>query len=245
MVATERDTSVADSVCARAGSEKAVNPARELKILCKLAQRSQREATGYYCGYNFKRQAVGKYVLKATAESLNYVELGLKDKSAGRQWYRICNRLIQDLNHRCTMRTAPEECNLSANQHPHDATAAEFIRSYRTTTFRGRQYVKLLEREMDGSEQRERRGMLPVRKTAVDTESIKKVQIDEIYGYRGMDSRVYYLSPWEFTMFWEILPLPSPKQRPQEGIPLTCWTCLLYTSPSPRDGLLSRMPSSA
>ena len=24
-----------------------------------------------------------------------------------------------------------------------------------------------------------------------------------------------------------------------------CWTCLLYTSPSPRDGLLSRMPSSA
>ena len=27
-------------------------------------------------------------------------------------------------------------------------------------------------------------------------------------------------------------------------VPYTC-TCLLYTSPSPRDGLLSRMPSSA
>ena len=30
--------------------------------------------------------------------------------------------------------------------------------------------------------------------------------------------------------------------------PVEChevWTCLLYTSPSPRDGLLSRMPSSA
>ena len=26
---------------------------------------------------------------------------------------------------------------------------------------------------------------------------------------------------------------------------LLCWLCLLYTSPSPRDGLLSRMPSSA
>ena len=25
----------------------------------------------------------------------------------------------------------------------------------------------------------------------------------------------------------------------------TCWTCLLYTSPSPRDGNVSRMPSSA
>ena len=29
-------------------------------------------------------------------------------------------------------------------------------------------------------------------------------------------------------------------QRPADG-----WSCLLYTSPSPRDGLLSRMPSSA
>ena len=30
-----------------------------------------------------------------------------------------------------------------------------------------------------------------------------------------------------------------------EALLLTCSTCLLYTSPSPRDGLLSRMPSSA
>ena len=28
-------------------------------------------------------------------------------------------------------------------------------------------------------------------------------------------------------------------------LPIEIWGCLLYTSPSPRDGLLSRMPSSA
>ena len=33
--------------------------------------------------------------------------------------------------------------------------------------------------------------------------------------------------------------------RPGDTGPYTDWTCLLYTSPSPRDGLLSRMPSSA
>ena len=101
---------------------------QEQKIICKLAQRAQRETTGYYCGYTFKRQAVGRYVLRATAESLNYVELGLRDKSAGRQWYKSCNRMLTDLNHRCTLRTAPEECNLSANQHAQDPTTAEFIR---------------------------------------------------------------------------------------------------------------------
>ena len=35
----------------------------------------------------------------------------------------------------------------------------------------------------------------------------------------------------------------------QRNTPITLWgwdnSCLLYTSPSPRDGLLSRMPSSA
>ena len=30
-----------------------------------------------------------------------------------------------------------------------------------------------------------------------------------------------------------------------DGVSGGVWTCLLYTSPSPRDGLLSRMPSSA
>ena len=31
----------------------------------------------------------------------------------------------------------------------------------------------------------------------------------------------------------------------KKGWPTPCAICLLYTSPSPRDGLLSRMPSSA
>ena len=49
--------------------------------------------------------------------------------------------------------------------------------------------------------------------------------------------------------------LPLVRGRPRLGCPLTgigkmvCiglnYSCLLYTSPSPRDGLLSRMPSSA
>ena len=49
------------------------------------------------------QQACGQFALKATAEGLSYVELGLKDKSVGRQWYRMCNRMITDLNLRCAM----------------------------------------------------------------------------------------------------------------------------------------------
>src|SRR5665647_3833532 len=44
-------------------------------------------------------------------------------------------------------------------------------------------------------------------------------------------------------------PVPPPNRSPQPGTPpvahpvcIRCKRCLLYTSPSPRDGLLSRMP---
>ena len=33
--------------------------------------------------------------------------------------------------------------------------------------------------------------------------------------------------------------------RSEGAATIRIWSCLLYTSPSPRDGLLSRMPSSA
>ena len=48
----------------------------------------------------------------------------------------------------------------------------------------------------------------------------------------------YSQSGGEFTMLEEITAYDPPTQ-------VKLFICLLYTSPSPRDGLLSRMPSSA
>ena len=42
-----------------------------------------------------------------------------------------------------------------------------------------------------------------------------------------------------------ILALDSGKMRVAEKTGNNDWVCLLYTSPSPRDATLSRMPSSA
>ena len=187
--------------------------AGEEKVIRKLAQRAQREATGYYCGYTFKRQSCGKFVMRATAQSLNYVELGLKDKSAGRQWYKMSNRVITDLNHRCTVRPAPEECNLSGNLHPQDPTVPEFTRSYRTQTFPGKRFLSLLEAQLEAGQANRRKGVLPVRAAAVVKEEIRTHRLEEIYGYRGRDERVYYLSPWEFVMFWEVYRVPPPYHK--------------------------------
>ena len=88
--------------------------------------------------------------------------------------------MLTDLNHRCTLRTAPEEFNLSANQHEQDPTASEFMRSYRTQSFPGLRFVKLIESEMNSHPQRERRGVLPVRREAVQQEVIRTYHIEEL-----------------------------------------------------------------
>ena len=55
----------------------------DLKTVAKLAQRVQRESTGYYCGYTFKGQPIGrKYLLKAMACLDSVTESLEKDGSA-------------------------------------------------------------------------------------------------------------------------------------------------------------------
>ena len=102
----------------------------------KQAQRAQRQATNYFCGYTCKRQPVGRYELKATAQSMNMVHAGLQDRRVGQQWHRVTNRLINEYYQRSMLRTAPEIFNLAANATPEDMRAAEFVRTY-TSEIRG------------------------------------------------------------------------------------------------------------
>ena len=176
---------------------------QEVHRLCKIAQRAQREATGYYCGYTFKRQPVGKHELKASAQSLNYARAGLGDKKPGRQFHRVSNRMVVDLQHRCMLRTAPEEFNLAANFDPHDVMAAEFKRTFNKIEFYGGKLLKLYDAERAAADAPAHLRALPVRRGDVSGAALVQYNFEDVYGYRGRDVRVYYLNPWEFLMYWE------------------------------------------
>ena len=104
-----------------------------VKKLSKLSQRVSRECAGYHSGCTFKRQPVGVKYLDAASETLNYVIDGMQQKNAAQKYHYITHRMMQDMQHRCIARTAPEEWNLAANWHEHDAKNAEFIRSFEHT----------------------------------------------------------------------------------------------------------------
>ena len=210
---------------------------KDWKIICKLAQRAQREATGYYCGYTFKAQPVGKKMLKGAAESLSYVATGMRDKTPGQQWHRITHRALQDLQHKCMLRTAPEEWNLAANWHEQDVTNAEFIRTYRSVEFPGGQLLRRLELEDKGATDSVRLKAVPVRMGAVGHEPLYVRFFEEIYGYRGQDEKTYHLNPWEFLMAWKIEQLRPPsaseETEKEEKEALTKWKGV-YTEMSKR-----------
>jgi hypothetical protein len=130
--------------------ETAENEAKLIKTIAKRAQRVQRECTGYYCGYTFKAQPVGRKYMKAAQESLNYMTTGLEDKSHGQRFHRMTQRVLADLNHRCTTRPAVEEFNLAVYGNSKDVTNAEFIRTFRSQTFPGGQLVHRLEEVLKG-----------------------------------------------------------------------------------------------
>jgi len=188
-----------------------------IRIISRLAQRAQRASTHYYCGYAFKRQPGGNYELKAIAQALNYVRMGMADKKVGAQWHRISSRVVQDLHHRSTVRPATEEVNLAANIHPHDVTAAEFIRTYRSKSFPGGRLIQREEQEREKASTTIARSALrmvqPKKLCERNAKDVYLRSFEDFYGYRGTDPRVYYLCPWEFTMLWSAEELPAPAKN--------------------------------
>src|SRR5680860_1168254 len=92
---------------------------------------------------------------------------------------------------------------------------------------------------------------------ACHTQQVRNIEMDNVWGDRPSIPSDYYYSKERMDV-WRQSPslLGSERTGPdltnigaRQSSPdwhlLHLYNCLLYTSPSPRDGLLSRMPSSA
>ena len=121
---------------------------------------------------------------------------------------------MQDMQHRCIARTAPEEWNLAANWDSHDATIVEFIRTYMTQDFQGGALLRRYEAEISPSGNRSVTKALPKIGDQAPSDSMYLRCFDDVYGFRakneGKGRLLYYLNPWEFLMLWDCVPLPPP-----------------------------------
>ncbi len=130
---------------------------------------------------------------------------------------------MTDLYGKDMLRTMPEEFNLATNMQRHDATSAEFLRTYQITEFRGSAFLHLLEVETRAHGLgKEAACMIPVRRPEQNHQNASIKSMPSLYGYRGEDPRIFYLSFWEFHMQWEPVRLQPPFFYKEN--PLTQWT---------------------
>ena len=120
--------------------------------------------------------------------------------------------MFSDFQGRCMTRTAPEEANLCAYWDDQDVTNAEFVRTYMSKDFPGQSFVRRLEAEHEQVEVRSVPKILPTQKIEESGNNVR--HYDDLYGFRGTNPKVYYVSPWEFIRYWEVLEVPTKKENP-------------------------------
>ena len=96
----------------------------------------------------------------------------------------------------------------------HDPKSAEFIRTFRTLDFPGGLLARRLEAETAAAPQRKARRVLPDKSKE---SNVYTKFFEDMYGYRGRNQKLYFLSPWEFMMLWECLRLPRPKKHSHDS----------------------------
>ena len=192
----------------------------ESKVLTSVANRASRNTTGYFTGYMTKRQPVGTHELKQATDNLKLLEPKLATKSNAAQYHNMANRLLGDLEFRGHVRPITEEFNLAANYHKDDVMNAEFYRTFDTQTFLGQRLLELERREIVNVSLRLPKAK-PGKKKPGDRFYVSGM---EAYGYRGTHSSIYYLCPWEFTMFWRVERLLYPEGYERKADIKTQWT---------------------
>ena len=165
----------------------------------------------YFGGYTSKKQPVGKHALAESSRTMHGLATRIAANSPYLQFLRVTTRMMSDLYGRGALRSLPEEFNLAVNMTSHDALNAEFWRTYCIQEFRGSAFLRELEKELHGAAlQRPVNKVLPVRRPGDEDKNACPLSMVALYGWRGTDPRVYYLSPWEFHMRWRPVHLEPP-----------------------------------
>ena len=193
-----------------------------LSRLQRLMQVAARKATKYFTGYLQKPQPLGKNELQQAAKHLSFLEVDPSQTTKAKQYRKVLQRLCGDLEFRCSVRPLTEETMLAGFWDGNEVSSAECIRSFPVVPFLGHEWLSQLDHSKNNHIQ-----VKPCRRRQVAMTG------PAVYGWRGTDPRVYYLSPWEFTSLWEVRRLQPPQGVPED---LSVWLKGTPTEPEPATG---------
>ena len=193
-----------------------------LQRLQRLMQHAAKKATQYFTGYLQKPQPLGRKELQQAAKHLSYLDITPAKGVEAQHYRKVLHRVCGDLEFCCSVRPLTEEVMLASFWDGDEPTSAKCIRSFAVVPFVGSDWLAQYDKATEVWHR--------VKPTHHRQAHFKS---SDLYGWRGQDPRVRYLSPWEFTALWEVKRLQPPLQHETD---LSEWCPGCGAGPEPADG---------
>lgn len=199
--------------CTRSSCVKDINTGE----VSRAESRAQLDTDGYFGGYIVKAQPVGGYELRKCMNNMDVLRERIAVTFTPEDQTRsVSRRMISDLELRGVLRGAPEVYNLSVNMRKDDSLFQECIRTFQEVSFPGGAFLAKLEAESHGVGGELVRRIPKSRGPKSSYRYMSAPHVDA-YGFRGQNPQVLYLSPFEFSMYWDIQRVPEPFRKDCNG----------------------------
>ena len=183
------------------------------QMIALAAQRAQDAQTGYCSDYCSKNQPMGFHEIKEFQKGHIALHATLKQADVDQIGKRHANRFLSDAYCKGLVRGQVECCNLRANHVDGSIVAAERLSTCGFTMFPGHVYLQLLE-GLDGKTAGPNTAYVRTRKApGSGAQHLREAVTGQAYSHRPSDSECWWLSPYEFTMHWELVPARIPHSR--------------------------------
>ena len=196
------------------------------QAIALAAQRAQDAQTGYCSDYCSKNQPMGFHEIKEFQKGHLALHATLKGEPLERIGKRHANRFLSDAYCKGLVRGQVECCNLRAKHVDNQIVAAERISTTGFAAFPGRSYLDLLETIHGEPGQGHQKTKFVKTQPAPGSGArhLRESVEAQAYGHRPPNSECWWLSPYEFVMYWKLLPTRVPYSRAEwEAAPQDAW----------------------
>ena len=204
------------------------------------AQRAQDAQTGYCSDYCAKNQPMGMHEIKEFQKGHAALHGSIHQQGLEYIGKRHVARLMSDAYCKGIVRGQVECCNLRANHIQGQIVSAERISTAGFVTFPGHAFLEAVERIVDTNAAQKapaRKNFVRAKPTPMGARHLCEADLVRAYGHRPCDAECWWLSPYEFVMYWEIVPARVPKTRQEyEASDNTAWDVKLTPAGTRRIG---------
>ena len=184
--------------------------AAQRRAVAGAVQRAQDAQTGYCSDYCAKNQPMAFHEIREFQKGhcKLHAEILQRGDSLDKVGKKHAMRIMSDAYLKGIVRGQVECCNLRANHSEESAVAAERVTSAVLQSFPGGAFLNAVRRLADKDD-----AVSQATAWRKQRRQLRAFDWAQAYGHRPCHAGLWELSPYEFFMYWDVLPAKVPKSR--------------------------------